>query len=75
MLSNIHTAKHVVRVSYIRCLFLRQEAKVFLYLIMLQSVNMCGKVDIQLRTFLTTVLDGDILSTSGICHLTSTIIG
>jgi len=75
MLSNIHTAKHVVRLSHVRRLFLRQEAKVLHYLIMLQSVNIYGKTDIQLQAFLTTVLDGDIVSTSGIYRLTSTIIG
>jgi len=75
MLSNIHAAKHVVTVSLVRCLFLRQEVMGFLCLILLHSVNMYGRVDIQMHTFLTTVLDEDVLSTSVTCRLTSTIIG
>ena len=47
MLSNIHAAKHVVSMSHVRCFFLRQEVKIFLCLIRLQSVNMYGRVDVQ----------------------------
>lgn len=57
MLSNIHAAKRLVRVSHDRCLFVRQEVKVFLCLIRLHSVNMYEHI-------LTAVLDGDELSTS-----------